>query len=264
MTFSNPIPIRPGLLHQTYTITDIKEENYRTRTFTLDRPVPAEPGQFVMAWLAADSEIPFSITGDDPFTLTATAVGPTSPLVKGLQVGGRLRARGPIGHGFRPHGQKMLLVGGGFDIGPLLFLARRALAGGAAVDVILAARTAKEIIMVEAFEQAGACVLVTTEDGLQGETGPVTGPLERLLLDPASRPDGGVYAVGPVRMLEEIDRVCGEHKVPRQLSWEVVMRRGRCAMGLCGECELQLPDSLDDPDRAAWLVCLDGPVSHTE
>ena len=107
-------------------------------------------------------------------------------------------------------------------------------------------------------------MLVTTEDGSQGETGPVTGPLERLLLDPASRPDGGVYAVGPVRMLEEIDRVCGAHKVPRQLSWEVVMRRGRCAMGLCGECELQLPDSLDDPDRAAWLVCLDGPVSHTE
>ena len=60
------LPTRPGSLHQAYTIRSIKEDNYRTRTFTFDRALPCYPGQFVMVWLPGKTEKPFSIAGDDP------------------------------------------------------------------------------------------------------------------------------------------------------------------------------------------------------
>ena len=119
----------------------------------------------------------------------------------------------------------------------------------------------RDVLLVEDFKALGARVHVTTDDGSLGEQGLVTLPIERLLQNPETCPDGGVYACGPVKMLEAIDALCSRYGVPRQLSWEAHMR---CGIGLCGSCEIALPVSQNDPDRAAWLVCLEGPVSYSE
>ena len=55
-------------------ITAIENENYRTKTFTLDVRLDAEPGQFVMVWLPRFDEKPFSLVNANPVTLMISAV----------------------------------------------------------------------------------------------------------------------------------------------------------------------------------------------
>ena len=214
-----------------------------------------------MVWLPGKTEKPFCLAGNDPLQLTIVAVGPFSEHFHHLKVGGRMWVRGPLGQGYRPYGRRILLAGGGYGAAPLLFLARQAMASGMEVDACTGARTERDVLLVEDFKALGAGVHVTTDDGSLGEQGLITLPIERLLTESrATCPDGGVYACGPVKMLEAIDALCGRYGVPRQLSWEAHMR---CGIGLCGSCEIALPVSQGDPNRAAWLVCLEGPVSFS-
>ncbi|MEJ5308503.1 MAG: hypothetical protein WHX52_01915 [Anaerolineae bacterium] len=139
-------------MHQTFTITEIRTENYRTKTFIFDRSLPgAQPGQYVMAWLPDVGEKPFSIAGNAPLALMVVAVGPFSEALHRLRVGERVWVRGPLGQGFVLHGAHHLLVGGGYGVAPLLFLARTALAAGHSVEVCIGARTAEDVLLAEAF-----------------------------------------------------------------------------------------------------------------
>ncbi len=240
-------------MHCAVSVSEVRVENERTKTFLFDGTLPAQPGQFVMTWLPDVGEKPFSIAGDKPLTLTVVAVGPFSRALHRLNVGDRLWVRGPLGQGFRIVGERLLLAGGGYGVAPLLFLSRKALSRGGEVAVCVGARTAKDVLLVDDFERAGATVRVTTEDGSLGERGLVTHAVERAIAE--ERPDV-LYACGPVLMLEALDRLCATHALPRQLSWEALMR---CGMGLCGSCELKVPGS-----PPGWLACQDGPVSFSQ
>jgi dihydroorotate dehydrogenase electron transfer subunit len=246
----------PGQLHRPYTIAAIRRINQRTGTLLFREPLPAQPGQFAMAWLPGVDERPFSIAGADPLALTVAAVGPLSAALLQLPVGGRVWLRGPFGRGYRLAGKRLLLAGGGYGVAPLLFLAREAVAAGCQVEACIGARTAAEVLLVEELEELGTVVHVTTEDGSLGTAGLVTLAVEAAIQ--ARRPDT-VYACGPVKMLVAIDRQCEAHGLPRQLSWEAHMR---CGIGLCGSCELTLPEPVSQPGPG-WLVCLDGPVSFS-
>ena len=182
-------------MHQTFTITEIRIENYRTKTFIFDKPLPeAQPGQYVMAWLPDVGEKPFSIAGGDPLALMVVAVGPFSEALHRLRVGDRVWARGPLGQGFALRGRRHLLVGGGYGVAPLLFLARMALAAGHSVDVCIGARTAEDVLLAGNFMstdfnglreresvssvQSVDKLHITTEDGTLGERGLVTQAVE--------------------------------------------------------------------------------------
>jgi len=247
-----------------FTVAKVCSENDRTRTFIFRESLPAQPGQFVMAWLPGVGEKPFSIAGAEPLALTVAAVGPFSRAMHRLSVGDRLWVRGPLGRGFRLVEGKVLLAGGGYGVAPLLFLAREAIAKSCAVEVCIGARTAEDVLLARDFERAGATVHIATEDGSWGVKGLVNVATEVAMAQ--NRPSM-VYACGPVKMLEAIDAQCGRHELPRQLSWEAHMR---CGMGLCGSCELPVPGSGSDGGRHAgcrgsgWLVCQDGPVSFSQ
>ena len=239
----------PSHLHRPFTIAAIQAENCHTKTLVFCESLPAQPGQFVMAWLPGVDEKPFSIAAAVPLALTVVAVGPFSEALHRLAVGDRVWARGPLGQGYKVEGKRLLLAGGGYGVAPLLFLARTAIAASCAAQVCIGARMAADILLVDDFQRAGASVRITTEDGSLGTKGLVTSATEAIIHD--LRPDT-VYACGPIKMLEAIDRQCEEHNLPRQLSWEAHMR---CGIGLCGSCEL--------PSRSGWLTCLDGPVSFS-
>ncbi len=234
------------------TILEIREENPRTRTFVLDTCLEATPGQFVMAWLPRFDEKPFSLVSPEPVTLMVAAVGPFTRLLHEKTVGESLWIRGPFGQGFQvPADQRRVaLVGGGYGVAPLLWLARRLRGQAQEVTVLLGARTAQELLYTDAFQalaqETGPTrfrLQVTTEDGSAGQPGLVTSALEPLL----ARGDvEGIYACGPHGMLEALARLARQHRVPAQLSWEAYMR---CALGLCGSCE-----------HDGALLCLDGPV----
>jgi len=238
-------------------IVRIQDENQRTKTFTLDGALDAAPGQFVMAWLPGVDERPFSLAYADPVMLTVAAVGPFSRVLHSLAVGDRIWLRGPLGRGYtipptrgsssdsvsRPH---VLLLGGGYGVAPLRFLAERLLAAGYAVSMVIGARSAADLLLVDAFRAMDVRLWLATEDGSAGLRGLATDAVEPALAAVTAETTR-VYACGPTGMLRAIAAICRRLSLPAQLSWEAPMR---CGIGLCGSCEV----------GDGWLACLDGPV----
>jgi dihydroorotate dehydrogenase electron transfer subunit len=226
-------PLDPARLPRMARIAAIRVDNYRTRTFVLDSALAASPGQFGMLWLPGLDEKPFSLLACDPFTRA----------LHGLRVGDPVWVRGPFGQGFTLSGTDHLMVGGGYGVAPLLFLARQALARGDRVRMVVGARTAGDLLLIDAFHAAGAELHVATEDGSVGTRGRVTERAAPLLA--ARRPDG-VYACGPHGMLAALEGLCHANGLAAQLAWEAYMR---CGIGICGSCE-----------HRGRLLCADGPV----
>jgi dihydroorotate dehydrogenase electron transfer subunit len=243
-------------------IASAVDESAKVRTLTLDLSIGAEPGQFVMAWLPGVDERPFSLVSEDPVVLTVARVGRFTEAIHRLGAGERLWIRGPLGRPFtlpepapprcqgagrghdgRSPTPRLLMVAGGYGVAPLHFLARRAIASGWKVTVVIGAGSAVDVIFVERFRTLGASVTITTDDGSLGDAGLATEAAARLL-------DQGeyttLYACGPEAMLVAIEHIARTRRLPAQLSYERAMR---CAFGVCGTCS-----------RQGWLVCRDGPV----
>ena len=233
-------------------IVELEDESPQVRTLILDLHLEAKPGQFVMAWLPGVDEKPFSLVHAVPIALTVARVGPFTTAIHALGIGDRLWIRGPLGQGFtlprspspdpRP---PLLLVGGGYGVAPLHFLAERALAAGWAVSMVIGARTAIDVVFAERFAALGARVVVTTDDGSLGQRGVATDAARRLLGEADHQ---ALYACGPEPMLAAVERLARDHRLPAQLSYERYMR---CGFGVCGSCA-----------QAGWLVCRDGPVKY--
>lgn len=234
-------------------IVDIKIENATTKTFILDGKLQAQPGQFVMAWLPGYEDKPFSLAGADPISLTIADVGPLSHALHQLQVGDSIWVRGPLGQKYtlpakaageqQPHA---LLIGGGYGVAPLLFLAKQAQELGYQVSMIIGAKREADLLLVNDFKDIGARLWLTTEDGSAGLRGLVTDAMSSVLAEADSRPTV-VCTCGPTGMLQAVSAVCLTENIPVQVAWEAHMR---CGIGLCGSCEV----------GEGWLTCLDGPV----
>jgi dihydroorotate dehydrogenase electron transfer subunit len=259
-------------LPRPFKIAAIRQENAATRSLVLDGRLDAVPGQFVMAWLPGVDEKPFSLAHADPVILTVAAVGPFSRALHDLAAGDCIWLRGPLGRGYtipqtrwsssdsvsRPHAlpargssdsvsrSHTLLLGGGYGVAPLRFLAERLLCAGHAASMIIGARSAADLLLVDAFEAMDVRLWLATEDGSAGLRGLATDAIE-LALAAAPAETAMVYACGPTGMLRAIAGICHTRNLPVQLSWEAHMR---CGIGLCGSCEV----------GDGWLTCLDGPV----
>ncbi len=220
-------------------------ENYRTRTIVLDVGIEAVPGQFAMLWLPGLDEKPFSLRAADPLAFTIAAVGPFSRAVHRLAVGDRIWWRGPFGRGFGLEGRDHVVVGGGYGVAPLEFLARRALERGDRVRAVIGARVEADLLLADAFRAIGAEVHPATEDGSVGLHGRVTDVVRPMLA--GDRPDT-LYACGPHGMLDALAAETDAAGLPAQLAWEAYMR---CGIGICGSCE-----------HGGKLVCADGPVER--
>lgn len=122
------------------------------------------------------------------------------------------------------------------------------------VEVFLGGKTAEDILCVKDFEEAGAGVHITTEDGSLGSRGLVTDLLRPFLLTPdASRLT--MYACGPPGMLAAVARLAEELTVPCQVSVEANMA---CGFGACMGCAVEVRAEGAGPSYK--LVCRDGPV----
>ncbi len=240
-----------------FPIRSIHDENYRTKTFVLDGRLDAYPGQFVMAWLPRFDEKPFSLVDADPITLMVTAVGPFSRLLHEKKVGDLLWVRGAFGRGFQiaQTTKRPALVGGGYGVAPLHWLARTQIGVAERITVIVGARTGVDLLytgrfaaLIERARRSGSEVewIPTTEDSSQGIPGRVVDALNPLLAEAAV---DGIFGCGPHGMLAALAQLGEQYAVPTQLSWEAYMR---CAVGICGACE-----------HAGQLLCLDGPVLAT-
>ena len=235
---------------QTVPILEIRKETPTISTFVLDAELDeATPGQFVMLWLPDVDEKPMSIAAPAPLTVAVARVGPFTNQLHRQKVGSRVGWRGPYGHAFSLHEERpALLIGGGCGVGPIAFLAARAMTRDLPTTVALGAQTADELPCVETFQALDVDLHLATDDGTAGHQGYVTG-LAVQLIDQLPNPPA-IYACGPEPMLVATHRLCRERDLAGQLSLERYMK---CGFGICGQCALD-----------GHLVCQDGPVFEAE
>jgi dihydroorotate dehydrogenase electron transfer subunit len=230
-------------LPQLTKIAKVIEENAQVRTFVLEAAVEADPGQFIMVWLPRVNEKPFSLVDADPVTITVARVGPFTEKLHQLRIDDRIWFRGPLGRGFELRGERILLIGGGYGVAPLAFLAQRAVGAGRRVTAVIGAQSRADLVFPQRFAELGCSVALTTDDGSAGVRGLATDVADSLL----ERGEAdAVYACGPEAMLDRVLELCRSHGLSCQLSLEKYMR---CGLGVCGSCQ-----------RGGMLVCRDGPV----
>ncbi len=228
-------------VHTPYTVVAVRPEGTCGVTLRLDAPLPAAPGQFVMAWLPGIEERPLCLMHDAPAALTIADVGPFTHACCALAPGDRIWLRGPYGHGFPLAGERPLLLAGGCGAAALALLAQRFRAQGTPITVVVGARSADGLMLAWRYQELGCRVILATDDGSAGVHG--------TSLD-AAAPHwplaDAIYACGPEPMLRAVARQARETGTPAWISPERVMK---CGIGVCGSCHCG--------DR---LVCADGPV----
>ena len=234
-------------LHTAYRVVRRVGEGTAGVSLVLDGSLAAEPGQFVMAWLPGVEERPLAVMDDDPLSLTVCDVGPFTCAMCALRPGDRVWVRGPFGHGFRPEGRRHLLVGGGSGTASLALLAKVAREHEGEVVAAVGARTAEGLMLAWRLREAGARVVLATDDGSAGVPGTVVGAVAPFLAE--KWPDA-VYGCGPEPMLAALAERTAALGLPCWVSLERVMR---CGIGLCGSCHC-----------GERLVCADGPVFRAE
>ena len=159
--------------------------------------------------------------------------------------GDTLNVLGPLGHGFDAGSAKVLLVGGGIGVPPMLYTARCA-AGEA--HAVLGFRSADRAMLLREFEGACESVSLASDDGSLGYHGFVDAVTREKLRE------GGFTAVlccGPKPMLRSVAKAAEEFGVPCQVSME---ERMGCGVGACLVC------TCDMKDGTRKHACKDGPV----
>jgi dihydroorotate dehydrogenase electron transfer subunit len=218
-----------------------------------------EPGQFVMlspgALPAAPRFDPLLPRPMAVFRRDGAALevlykvsGRGTALLAAARPGERVRTVGPLGRGFPlpEPGERALLVGGGTGIASLFDLAARARARGP-VGVLLGARSAADLMAVDAFRALGVELRLATDDGSAGRRGLVTELLSEALAEGPAR----VYACGPTPMMRRAAELAA---AAGQACLASLENRMACGFGVCLGCAVP---------RAAGgyaLVCRDGPV----
>ncbi|KKP61396.1 MAG: putative dihydroorotate dehydrogenase B (NAD(+)), electron transfer subunit [Candidatus Roizmanbacteria bacterium GW2011_GWC2_34_23] len=232
-------------IYQTAKIKSVEIETPKVKNFILDSSIRAEPGQYVMIWLPGFNEKPFGIVKPSPLMLSIAKIGPTTEIIHKLKVGDKVTFRGPYGQSFKIKSGKILLIGGGYGVVPLYFLASSISPEKRKnITVVIGARTKKELPFVTKFKKLGCKVLVTTDDGSAGFKGFTTQLTEDLLNRKKFK---AVYSCGPMIMMKKIAQLSHTKKIFCQVSLESFFKCG--GFGICGECCVN-----------GLIVCKEGPI----
>lgn len=223
-----------------------------------DKPLPEMlPGQFVEMRVDNSPSTflrrPISINNVDydrnELWLLVAAVGDGTRQLQKLQKGDRLNCMLPLGNSFTmptDSTQKVLLVGGGVGVAPLLYFGKRIKAMGGEPTFLLGARSAKDVLERELFEQVGR-VLITTEDGSEGEKGFVT---NHSVL--AQEHFDRISTCGPKPMMMAVARYAFKNDIECEVSLENKMA---CGVGACLCC-------VEKTVEGNKCVCKEGPVMN--
>jgi len=207
------------------------------------------PGQFVNILLdGLFLRRPISVCDYDEAALTLVykVVGKGTEQMSKKIAGEQLDILTGLGNGYdlTLSGDSPVLLGGGVGVPPLYNLAKKLLAQGKQVSVILGFNTKSEIFYEEEFKKLGCRVTVTTVDGSYGIKGFVTTALETMDYT-------YFYTCGPEPMLKAIWKASC---TSGQMSFE---ERMGCGFGACMGCSCK---TLTGNKR----ICKEGPVMKKE
>ena len=211
------------------------------------------PGQFVQ--VAANTpgvflRRPISITDvnydQNTIDLLIRKAGKGTSTLVALKEGDKLNILLPLGNGFSldvASGSRLLLIGGGVGVAPLLYLGRKLKEAGHKPEFLLGARSAADLLELDDFAARGT-VHVSTEDGSMGEHGLVThhSALEGNI--------DTIYCCGPAPMMKAVASIARERAINCEVSLENMMA---CGLGACLCC-------VENTVKGNVCVCTEGPV----
>ena len=182
----------------------------------------------------------------DVLTLIYKVVGKGTEQMAKMTAGEELNILTGLGNGYdiSLSGDKPLLLGGGVGVPPLYMLAKKLIAEGKKVSVVLGFNTKEEIFCEEDFKALGADVFVTTVDGSYGIKGFVTDAMKDIDYS-------YFYTCGPEPMLKAIFKASA---TSGQFSFE---ERMGCGFGACMGCSCKTVTGYK-------RICKDGPVLKKE
>ncbi len=234
----------------------LNKDNFR---LILQSPIPVSdifPGQFINVEIKEATEIflrrPFSVLDVDyekqTISLLVKILGRGSKRLTESRAGQKISAISPLGKSFTlPQKEdKILLIGGGSGVAPMLFLAKICGLDPANVSVLIGARSVSDHVDISAYRSFGN-FFFTTEDGSLGEKGYVTNHPE---FTDNLRNFSKIYTCGPDLMMKAIGRIAIENNIFCEVSLENMMA---CGFGVCLCC-------VEDTKAGHKCVCTDGPV----
>ena len=190
-----------------------------------------------------------------------------------------LSVLGPIGVGFAPHPQRprVLAIGGGVGIPPMVFLSERLLADGAVPwkplvlmgselpfpfrirpsTILVPGIPAEAIGCMPLLDELGVPSRLATRAGFAGCFDGLVTDLARAWLGARTQEQLAeieLFACGPTPMLAATARLAREFALPCQVALEEFMA---CAVGGCAGCAVAVRTA---QGTAMKRVCVDGPV----
>ena len=215
---------------------------------TVDAPELAKTssaGQFVQVKIADELTLrrPLGIAGtqNGVITIFYRVVGLGTDILSKKRVGDHLNILGALGNGFSTPNGKILLVGGGMGLAPLLCAAEKFNS-----DVLIGGRNANEVnFWIDEFRPLVENIFITTDDGSIGKKGFVTDLLPDINCDYSA-----IYTCGPEIMMRGVAKFALDNNLPCEVSFE---KRMACGLGACLSCSI---DTIDGRRK----VCKDGPV----
>jgi dihydroorotate dehydrogenase electron transfer subunit len=219
-------------------IEKIIDETPTVRTLVFSDEVLSNvlPGQFAMVWIPGINELPMSVMisqekGKAAFTVRKHGIASTG--LYSLKVGEQIGVRGPYGNSFTIKQGKILLVGGGTGLVPLIRLLTF-LKKTDDATLLIGSKTKNEVFFEkmanQILEHNKHQVIVVTEDGSYGKSGLVTQTMENLLSETKF---DTVYTCGPEKMMHKVVQLASSKNIYVQASIERMMK---CGMGICGSC----------------------------
>lgn len=219
------------------------------------QPLPEMlPGQFVevrvdgspSTFLRRPISIHFVDKESNELWLMVAMIGDGTRQMGRLQAGDTLNCVLPLGNAFTmpaAKDEKVLLVGGGVGVAPMLYLGAALHAQGIQPTFLLGGRTAQDLLELDLFNRYGR-VCVTTEDGSMGEKGFVTN--HSVLNEHFDR----ICTCGPTPMMKAVAHYAKEHDITCEVSLENLMA---CGLGACLCC-------VEKTTEGNLCVCKEGPV----
>lgn len=223
---------------------------------TDDKPLPQMlPGQFVevrvdgsvSTFLRRPISINFVDREANELWLLVAEVGHGTRKMVSVSVGDKLNCVLPLGNGFtmpRSDSERILLVGGGVGVAPLLYLGAEMKRIGCEPTFLLGARSNRDLLEIDLFGQYGR-VYITTEDGSEGQRGFVT---NHTVLQ--SENFDRICTCGPKPMMVAVARYAYKVGIDCEASLENMMA---CGLGACLCC-------VEKTIEGNLCVCKDGPV----
>jgi dihydroorotate dehydrogenase electron transfer subunit len=214
------------------------------------------PGQFVNVEIPENKDVflrrPFSVFDVDykknTLSLLVKILGKGSKTLTEIEKGEKLNLIYPLGKSFSypDKNEKVLMIGGGSGVAPMLFLAKDCGLPSNNIDILLGAKTSEDHISVERYLPFGEFHF-TTEDGSLGEKGFVT---QHSVFTERLKSFDKIYCCGPDAMMKAIGREAKKQNIFCEVSLENLMA---CGFGVCLCC-------IEPTYRGNLCICTEGPV----